>query len=237
MDSKYLAGALANYSKRSGGKVIFCNGLSLNKLALAMWERAPSCGIDASILSKVLNGKRAFTPYQLQVFCNVLSIDQTGKEYLFYCLHKDQCLRQGVEVAAPFIASAGTYAFVEGLLCRAERLFDTGKWRDLYDLSDMLRVYLQEHAATVYGYDPDNPLIATYQRVVYLYAKSAIVTSSQGTIVRKLGEVIQTFRHYPTSTSVYLVPGYAASFKAAAYRVLGVFPSPRNVAFDAESAA
>jgi hypothetical protein len=236
MGPKYLVGALTNYSSRSGGKVVFRNGLSLNKLALAMWEQAPSCGIDASILSKVLNGKRAFTPHQLSVFCTVLGIQQGDREYLFYCLHKDQCLKSGADFGTPFIAPSGTHSFVEGLMRQADVLFEAGKWKDLYDLCEVIRAYLQDHVAIIYQHDPEDPLVAVYQTVMYLYAKSAIVTSSQGAIVSKIGATARAFKRYPNSASAHLIPGYVAALKAAAYRVLGVFPSPRTVSFDPETA-
>ena len=57
-----LSGALTNYLTRNKGKIVFRKGLSLNGLALAMWEQSNACGIDPSILSKVLCGKRLFTP-------------------------------------------------------------------------------------------------------------------------------------------------------------------------------
>ncbi len=232
-----MVGALTNYSKRSGGKIVFCNGFSLNKLALAMWERAPSCGIDASILSKVVNGKRAFTPQQLSVFCQALNINHADREYLFYCLYKDQCLKRGVEVGIPFVASAGTQVLIEGLMQQADSLFEAGKWKDVYNLSDMMRAYLQAHTAVTYQHSPDDPLIAAYQKVMYLYAKSVIVTTSPDTIARKMRATAVAFKQYPNTASAPLIPGYIASFKAAAYRVLGVYPTANNLCFNPRTAA
>ncbi len=63
-----FASSLKKYYSRQKNKIIFSNKMSLNKLALAMWERLNYQGIDASVLSRVINGQRLFTLKQLEVF-------------------------------------------------------------------------------------------------------------------------------------------------------------------------
>jgi len=232
-----LAGALANYSQRNKGKVIFRTGLSLNKLALAMWEQSEFCGIDASILSKVLSGKRLFTPLQLNVFCKVLNIKHGDREYLFYCLHKDQYLKNGIVPNTPFVPSSGTHLFIKTLMHQADSLFRAGKWKDLYDLSGIMRSYLYEYVSTMYPHTPEDPLITTYQKVLYLRARSMTSIAPQDTIMKETRAVIRALRHYPNKTFAHLTPGYVASLEAYAYRVLGLFPTPRNATFDPKTAA
>jgi hypothetical protein len=233
----YLAQALANYFERKKGKVTFRNGLSLNKLALAMWEQSSGCGIDASILSKVLNGKRLFTPQQLSVFCKVTGIEHSEREYLFHCLHKDQCLKSGVDFSTPFVTSFGTHVFVEELMRHADILFLSGKWRDLYDLSGVIEAYLYQHALIAYQRDPEDPLVSAYHKAAYLRAKSMTSVTTHDTVVEDTRAAIRGLRQYPNSASAHLIDGYVASLKASACRVLGLFPSPRNATFDPKSAA
>lgn len=202
-----------------------------------MWEQAPICGIDSSILSKVLNGKRSFTPHQLSVFCKVLKIKQGNRDFLFYCFHKDQCSKSGVEFNTPFITPSGTHLFVEGLMHQANNMFNDGKWKELHGLSEVLAAYLQEHASITYQQNPEDPLITAYQRAMYLYAKSVFGTTSQDKIVKKMRTIVQAIKQYPNSTSTQLIPGYTAAFRSSAYRILGVFPSPRNATFNPKTAA
>lgn len=74
-----FASSLKKYYSRQKNKIIFRNKMSLNKLALKMWERLNYQGIDTSVLSRVINGQRLFTFKQLEVFCEILRI--TSQEY------------------------------------------------------------------------------------------------------------------------------------------------------------
>jgi len=168
----HLAGALSNYYTRSRGKIIFSGSLSLNKLALAMWEESSSCGLDASILSKVINGKRLFTPRQLSIFCKILNIKNKDREFLFYCLHKDQSLKDGVSFDIPFIPSSGTYRFIEALMHKLDDLFARGKWKDAYHLSSILEAYLHEYVCVIYPKNPEAALVAIYPKTLYLRARA-----------------------------------------------------------------
>lgn len=49
--------------------------MNLNQLALEMWERLGCCEIDASVVSRVLKGKRSFTFEQIEVFCRILKLN------------------------------------------------------------------------------------------------------------------------------------------------------------------
>lgn len=168
----HLAEALGSYCTRSSGKIIFRGNLTLNKLALVIWEESSTCGLDASILSKVINGKRLFTPRQLSIFCKVLNIKNRDREFLFYCLHKDQSIKSGVVFDTPFIPSSGTYRFIEALMHKLDDLFTRGKWRDVYHLSSILEAYLHEYFCGIYPNNPEDALVATYQKTLYLQTKA-----------------------------------------------------------------
>jgi len=82
-----LAEPLAKYYKRVSGSVIFVNGMHLSQLALAMFEIDQS--VDASVLSRVINGKRLFTYSQLNAFCQILALGITEKYSLEQVISRD----------------------------------------------------------------------------------------------------------------------------------------------------
>ena len=84
-----LAEALQSFYKRQQGRIVFLNGATLNQLSLEMWEQLDCREIDASVLSKVINGKRLFSPHQLDVFCQLLSLKQHQKDSLWIALQED----------------------------------------------------------------------------------------------------------------------------------------------------
>jgi hypothetical protein len=236
MNQPSLPDALTIYYQRTRGKIDFCNGMSLNTLALAMWEESGFCSMDGSVLSKVLSGKRLFTPQQLNSFCNVLNITGSDREYLFYCLHRDYCRRNGIVLAEPFVAAVGTHAFIDALMQQAEALLWSGKWRDLYELSSLLESYLREHLRTVYQHNPEDPLVTTYHKAVCLRARSLLSIAPQATVRHEMRAVIAALRRYPNKAFAHLTPNYIASFEASAHRVLGLFPSPLNASFNRQRA-
>ncbi|MEN8253741.1 MAG: hypothetical protein ABFQ62_05210 [Patescibacteria group bacterium] len=83
---KQLHHLLQRYYRKSGNKIIFSNENTLNQLALAMMEDLGFEGMDSSILSRVINGKRLFTQRQLNSFCNVLNLPIIDKLELEQCL-------------------------------------------------------------------------------------------------------------------------------------------------------
>lgn len=193
-----------------------------------MWEESATCGVDASILSKVLCGKRLFTPQQLDVFCRSLGIEHAEKEYLFYCLNKDYNLKHGVILEAPFTPSSCTQEFIENLVQESESLFQAGKWKDLYQLSSLLESYLQQYAARVYESNSEDRVIALYQRILYFQAKSMGSIRTPKTIIQETRMIIQKLRRYTTSTCAPFMHGYAKSFETIAYGVVGIYSSSQK---------
>ena len=77
-----LTKQLEKYYSRKGNRLIFSNGMTLNQLALEMWERLGYREIDASVLSRFLQGERLLNLRQFQIFCQILRINgQRRKEY------------------------------------------------------------------------------------------------------------------------------------------------------------
>jgi|SRR3989344_9185912 len=69
-----VAARFEEYYTRKGNRTVFSNGMTLNQLALAMWERLGFREIDASVLSRFLKGERLLNLRQLGVLCNLLKI-------------------------------------------------------------------------------------------------------------------------------------------------------------------
>lgn len=85
----HLSRALKNFYKRRGNKIVFFNGMTLNQLALEMWERLDYKEIDPSVISRVLAGKRALTFQQINIFSEILHINPVQKRNLRVSLLKD----------------------------------------------------------------------------------------------------------------------------------------------------
>jgi hypothetical protein len=227
----YLAEALSKYVEKKTHSFTFRSGLSLNQFALAMWEKSSTCGIDSSVLSKVLNGKRLFTPYQLSVFCRTLNLKRSEREYLFYCLHKDDAQKSGLKLSAPFIPAFAAHQFLGKLIHTSEVLFQTGKWKNLYSLSGTMESFLHEYASIMHAYNPEDSLISIYQKILYLRAKSIASVQHDPVILRETRILVRKFRRYSNNTFGHLTEGYIHSFESSAYRVLGLYhPHPHLVA-------
>lgn len=93
-----LAKTLQSYYKRQGNRIIFLSGMTLNQLALEMWEKLGCREIDASVLSRVINGKRLFSLHQLRVFCQLLSLNKKQSELLNVSLQQDHIQKLGLEL-------------------------------------------------------------------------------------------------------------------------------------------
>lgn len=74
--------SLQKFYTRKGNRLIFTNGMTLNQLALAMWERLGFREIDASVVSRVLKGERLFTKSQLCHFAQILNLSPLEFEHL-----------------------------------------------------------------------------------------------------------------------------------------------------------
>lgn len=69
--------------------------MTLNQLALEMWERLGYKEIDTSVLSRVLKGKRLLRLKQLNVLCQVLNISKFEKEKIENALFAELNERYG----------------------------------------------------------------------------------------------------------------------------------------------
>ena len=131
----HLAKELEKYYYREGNRIIFPNKLTLNQLALKMWERLGYREIDASVLSRVLTGERLLSDRQLSVFCNLLKIDTTRKKLLNEALVLDYSERYHFN---PVFTIDYLDGFINGLLEQAHNLNMSGKSELASDLVNIL---------------------------------------------------------------------------------------------------
>lgn len=96
-----LSRELKNYYLTLDNKRVFQEKYTLNNLALEMWQRLGYRGIDASALSRIINGKRLFTVEQLTTFCTVLRLNKDARDNLFLALEEDYLHRYGLKLEPP----------------------------------------------------------------------------------------------------------------------------------------
>lgn len=93
---KFLAEGLKKYYTRKKNRIIFRGNISLHDLSLTLWQELEFSEIDTSVVSRVLQGKRLFSPKQLHTFCKIVSIQGAEKLDLFSRLAKDVLSRAGM---------------------------------------------------------------------------------------------------------------------------------------------
>lgn len=93
-----LADTLQKYYKTKGNKIVFKNGATLNGLSVLMWETLEYKEIDSSVLSRVIHGQRLFTHKQIEVFCDILSLQEKEKTELRYALSQDILSRSNINM-------------------------------------------------------------------------------------------------------------------------------------------
>ena len=91
-----LSFALKKYYVRKKNRIFFSDSISLHEMTLSLWQELGYAEIDASVLSRVLQGERLFTSKQLSAFCKLLGLEKEERENLFTCLAKDLLKREGL---------------------------------------------------------------------------------------------------------------------------------------------
>lgn len=93
-----LAKELTKYYKRTRHKILFRNGTTLNQIAIDLWSRLGFKSIESSVISRVINSQRLFTPRQLEIFCDVIKTTNYERWNLRNALYKDYYLKYGLEI-------------------------------------------------------------------------------------------------------------------------------------------
>lgn len=126
--STQLSNALKSYYKKKRGRILFRNSFSLTSLSLEIWEQLGYKSLDSSVLSKVLSGKRLFSPEQLQAFCKVLDLSEQQYRELFNALHEDLMKKHGFPLIGISLgAPSSDCTFLESIIVDTESLLYEGK--------------------------------------------------------------------------------------------------------------
>lgn len=115
----HLATALRRYYVKKDRHIFFVGNISFQEIAMRMWQELGYTKIDPSVLSRVLSGKRVFTPQQLLILCNVLNLKHVEMEYLFHCLTLDHWEREGVSIKQVFLPTQGIVELLEAYIQEA----------------------------------------------------------------------------------------------------------------------
>lgn len=119
----YLAQGLQKYYVKKRKRIVFCGNISLHELALTLWQELGFSEIDTSVVSRVLQGKRLFSPKQLHAFCKILAICGTEKIDLFTRLSKDLLIRSGMHTEHASIEYAHLTEFISHHLRMIEKIY------------------------------------------------------------------------------------------------------------------
>jgi len=131
-----LAKALQKYYLHKGNRIIFANKMTLNQLAMVMWERLGFREVDSSVLSRVISGERLFTQRQLRAFCEILKIKGLEKSYLKDILLGE--IYQKFKLLPDFQGSVFYNEIVEGLLKKVSEFRLKGDPHLAAELTDLL---------------------------------------------------------------------------------------------------
>jgi hypothetical protein len=97
-----LANTLKQYYIRQGNRVIFTNGMTLNELADTLAVLVEGYEVDASVLSKAINGHRLIAPRIIKALVEVLNLAPEQHWELQCAFMKDDALRRyGIDLDLP----------------------------------------------------------------------------------------------------------------------------------------
>jgi len=190
---------LQKFYTRKANRIVFSNGMSLNQLALEMWERLGFHDIDPSVLSRVLKGERRFTPQQLETLAQVLNL--SSSEYinlqLDYCreilsetglkenlidslIYQTEYIEQGLkktEEARSYDSQSLAYLWITALDNLLKSKIDTSTDRKskikLYSLWGQV---LRKKAWIILEYIPESQVIPEISKITVLFEKIAEIT-------------------------------------------------------------
>lgn len=118
----FLAEGLKKYYTRQKNRIVFCGNISLHDLSLTLWQELEFSEVDTSVVSRVLQGKRLFSPKQLHAFCKIVSIQGAEKLDLFSRLAKDVLMRADIDTAHMGINQTHFASFISRQLRMLEKI-------------------------------------------------------------------------------------------------------------------
>jgi hypothetical protein len=210
----YFSQAVQRHYTRTGNRIVFTDGQNLNQLALSMWEALNCSQVDASVLSRVLNGQRLFTLPQLKVFCSLLNLSIQESDHLERSLRQDIDGRlPGGSDSTPRLSRALTQDLISELTDSAFSQFYRGQYEGALKRHELVRQLAGAYTSTS---NVDSHL---YKRVGYsTYIQGRIVGNGDAKSVLDMTFPIVTeliaLSHRAQDASLY---GYAHILLANAY--------------------
>lgn len=132
-----LSKQLARWYTRSGNRIVFKNGMSLNQLALQMWEYLGGSQIDPSVISRVISGNRHFSLNQINAFCGVLGLTKADKAQLITARYNDLLTKYNLPVPE-YSDTISTLNLAEKLLPKIQKIRESGNYGLSLDISSDL---------------------------------------------------------------------------------------------------
>lgn len=211
-----LSEALQDYYTREGNRFRFRNGLTLNQLALAMWECLGFRQIDVSVLSRVLKGDRLLTPEQVGAFCAVLALSKEEEMRLLACLQQDHNARLGIYGGAQ-VSSSLAAEVMEAMTKNAFKMF----YKSDYDAIDK-QYELVRQLATVYAANGHanrvNELVG-----LNLYLKGRVIANGElpSRVVGRVRPIADQLIAMSRANDSPLLYGYAHVLLSTVYYIAG----------------
>lgn len=228
----YLETSLKKYYQRKGNKLLFINGMSLNKMALQMWELLDYSQIDASVLSKVIHGTRTFNTTQLDTFCDILKISVHERELLHYSLYLDSRGPGRSNIDIMISSGADIIDTSAKFLTEANNLLLSGKHAELNTLTSILSAQLLQFMPISFKSNHKRELGDMLAKSLYLQGRALGSIGTSETIIADTSKITQIITNLPIieENSPYL--GYVNVLLSNAHYVAGNYLNNKRVTND-----
>lgn len=138
----HLSKGLLRFYTKIDRRIFFRNSLTLHTLSLNLWQDLGFREIDESVLSRVLQGKRLFTPKQLDVFLKHMRANFDEAQFLSYCLLKDICERRQGTPPQFFLSPNHAVYLIQGCMDKFRQLANEERKRFLEEKQKFIETLL-----------------------------------------------------------------------------------------------
>ncbi len=218
----YFAQSLQSHYQKHGRRIIFTNGMSLNQLALKMWELLDYQEMDVSVLSRVINGERLFTPTQLKVFSKILKLNKDDRKYLFYCLVKDYNLKKNLNIDNFLIPTQTAYEVIKILTASAFRTLFAGDFRAVENHCNLVEIFIDAFKYKFRHY-PKDRIESLIGLNLYLKGRTIESLSSPKTVIKEIITVYRKLLNIAQDLHNKTFYAYAHVLLTNAYYVAGEY--------------
>lgn len=198
-----------------------------------MWESLGCSGVDKSVLSKVINGTRLFTPPQLEIFCSILKIPDKERDKLHYCLYMDQCKKLNIAPGgAFFIKSANIIETYQIFLSKLWTILYSGKCDEIITISDIITDQIYHHLFTEKKESRKTILSSMLIDFLFLKGRAIESISQDFEVEREINTTILNLKQVPKNKDSLKrkTLSYINLLKANAYYIKGSYSTSKNKA-------